>query len=103
LQTGRGARPLVCFAAYGPDPPDRLSSHVEQGRFLFRQRSAHGAGTVGDMLMCVACWCVSETGKGWVGVVAEDREDGEGPVVATYCPPCAKRELEATQRDLAYV
>jgi hypothetical protein len=62
-----------------------------------------GAGTLRDMLMCVACWCVSETGKGWVGVVAEDREDGEGPVVATYCPPCAERELEATQRDLAYV
>ena len=55
------------------------------------------------MLMCVACWCVSETGKGWVGVVAEDHEDGEGPVVATYCPPCAERELEATQRDFAYI
>ena len=55
------------------------------------------------MLVCVACWCVSDTGRGWFGVVAEDHEDSEGPAVATYCPPCAARELEAKLRDHEYV
>jgi hypothetical protein len=37
-------------------------------------------------------------GHGLVRVLAEDPEDGEGPTVATYCPPCAAREMEASPR-----
>ena len=55
------------------------------------------------MLQCVACWCVSDLGRGWIGFIAEDPEDGEGPAVATYCPPCAERELEAAPREPGYV
>ena len=54
------------------------------------------------MLQCEACWCVTESGRGWFAIIAEDSEDGEGPVVATYCPPCAERELEASPREPGY-
>jgi hypothetical protein len=47
------------------------------------------------MLRCEECGCLSDTGKGWLGYIAEDPEDGEGPTVCTYCPPCAERELSA--------
>jgi hypothetical protein len=46
---------------------------------------------------------VSESGKGWFGQIAEDPEDGEGPVVCTYCPPCAERVLDARSRVTHYV
>ena len=55
------------------------------------------------MLQCVACWCVSDSERGWFGFVAEDPEDEEGPVVGTYCPPCAEHELEVRQREPGYV
>ena len=55
------------------------------------------------MLFCVACWCVSESGRGWFGAVAEDPDEEEGAVVATYYPPCAARELDAKPRDHEYV
>jgi hypothetical protein len=55
------------------------------------------------MFFCAACWCVSESGRGWFGSIAEDPEAGEGAVVATYCPPCAARELDAKPRDHEYV
>jgi hypothetical protein len=55
------------------------------------------------MPICIRCWCLSEDGTGWFGVIAEDHEDGEESVVATYCPPCAVRELDAQPRDHEYV
>lgn len=55
------------------------------------------------MLVCVECWCVSHTGKGWLAYLAEDPEDGEGPIVGTYCPPCAVLHFEAKKpRELEY-
>ena len=45
------------------------------------------------MLRCEECRCVSETGKGWLAFIAEDPDGDEPPEVATYCPPCADREL----------
>jgi hypothetical protein len=54
------------------------------------------------MLTCVECGCVSEHGRAWFGLIVEDPEDGEGPVVATYCPPCAERELDAAPRLPGY-
>ena len=55
------------------------------------------------VLTCEECRCVSESGKGWFGQIAEDPEDGEGPVVCTYCPPCAERVLDARTRVTHYV
>lgn len=55
------------------------------------------------MLKCQECNCVSTTGHGWFGYIAEDPEKREGPVVATYCPPCAQRTLEATPREPHYI
>ncbi|NUT55264.1 MAG: hypothetical protein HOQ03_04690 [Thermoleophilia bacterium] len=54
------------------------------------------------MLTCTECRCFSGTGWGWYGVIAEDPEDGEGPVFSTYCPPCAERELDASPREPGY-
>ena len=45
------------------------------------------------VLRCEECRCFSDIGKGWLAFIAEDPDDGEGPEVATYCPPCADREL----------
>jgi hypothetical protein len=50
------------------------------------------------MLKCEECGCVSETDEGWFGILAESPGDDEGPVVHTYCPPCAERELGARPR-----
>lgn len=55
------------------------------------------------VLRCEECKCYSETGRGWFGFIAEDPDDDEGPVVATYCPPCAQRELDAQPRQRAYL
>ncbi len=55
------------------------------------------------MLRCEECWCVSESAVGWFGLVAEEPDEGKGPVVATYCPPCAARVLDAKPRELEYV
>jgi hypothetical protein len=55
------------------------------------------------MLKCEECGCVSESGRGWFGRIAEDPEDGEDSVVCTYCPPCAERELDARSRLPHYV
>ena len=56
-----------------------------------------------DVLKCEECGCKSASGKGWFGQIAEDPEDGEGPVVCTYCPPCAERVLDARTRVTHYV
>ena len=55
------------------------------------------------MLQCEECACASETGEGWCAYVAEDPEDGEGPLVCCYCPPCAMRELAARPRVHEYI
>ena len=55
------------------------------------------------MLSCEECGCISATGKGWFGYIAEDPDDDEGPVVCTYCPPCAERELAAQPRSRPYI
>ena len=47
------------------------------------------------MLVCEECRCVSETALGWLAFIAEDPDGDEPPEVATYCPPCADRELRA--------
>lgn len=31
------------------------------------------------MLRCEECGCVSKLGRGWIGYIAEDPDDGEGP------------------------
>ena len=49
------------------------------------------------MLVCVDCWCVSHVGTGWFAYLAEDSKDDEGPLVGTYCPPCAARHFDAKQ------
>ena len=46
--------------------------------------------------------CVSETAKGWLAFIAEDHDDGEGPQVATYCPPFADRELRPVDHAAGY-
>jgi hypothetical protein len=56
-----------------------------------------------SMLRCEECGCLSESGKGWLGYLVEDPEDGEDPVVCTYCPPCAQRELDARPLSHRYV
>jgi hypothetical protein len=47
------------------------------------------------VLKCEECGCTSESGKGWRAYIVEDPDDGEEPLVASYCPPCAERELGA--------
>jgi hypothetical protein len=42
------------------------------------------------------------TAPGWLAFIAEDPEDGEGPEVATYCPPCADRELRPVENAVGY-
>jgi hypothetical protein len=54
------------------------------------------------VLRCEECGCISEAGEGWLAYIAEDPEDGEGPVVCTYCPPCARRVLAARPRMWVY-
>ena len=54
------------------------------------------------VLECEECGCTSRTGKGWFGFIAQDPDDDEGPVVTTYGPPCAERELDARPREPHY-
>jgi hypothetical protein len=54
------------------------------------------------MLRCEECGCVSAIGKGWLAYIAEDPEDGEGPLVCSYCPPCAAHALDARPRVQDY-
>jgi hypothetical protein len=60
-------------------------------------------GILRVVLKCEECGCDSETGRGWLAYIAEDPEDGEGPTVCTYCPPCAERELDARPRSGRYL
>jgi hypothetical protein len=55
-----------------------------------------------SVLRCEECSCVSETAKRWLAFIAEDPDDGEGPQVATYCPPCADRELRPVDHAAGY-
>jgi hypothetical protein len=54
------------------------------------------------MLRCEECRCFSETGKGWLAFIAEDPDGDEPPEVATYCPPCADRELRPVDHAAGY-
>ena len=54
------------------------------------------------MLRCEECSCVSEAAKGWLAFIAEDPDDDEPPEVATYCPPCADRELRPVEHAAGY-
>jgi len=54
------------------------------------------------MLRCEECRCFSETGRGWLAFIAEDPDDGEGPLVCMYCPPCADRELKPVDHAAGY-
>jgi len=54
-------------------------------------------------LTCEECQCRSVSGKGWFAYIAVDPEEGDDPVVCTYCPPCASRELDARPREPVYV
>ena len=53
------------------------------------------------MLCCEECRCVSDTGKGRLAFIAEDRDGDEPPEIATYCPPCADRELRPVDHAAA--
>lgn len=55
------------------------------------------------MLVCVECCCVSPTAHGWFAYLAEDPDDDEGPIVGTYCPPCAARHFDARPRVHEYI
>jgi hypothetical protein len=48
----------------------------------------------GKVLYCEECGCCSDTGRGWIGQIAFDPEDGEPPKVIVFCPPCAASEFE---------
>jgi hypothetical protein len=55
------------------------------------------------MLRCERCWCISDSGRGWFSLVVEDPDDEEASEVATYCPVCAERYLDAGSREPGYV
>ena len=55
-----------------------------------------------SVLRCQECRCSSETAKGWLAFIAEDPDDDEPPEVATYCPPCADRELTPVDHAAGY-
>ena len=38
----------------------------------------------------------------WLGYIADDPDDDEGPVVAVYCPPCAAKHFDAKPRARDY-
>jgi hypothetical protein len=54
------------------------------------------------MLRCGECSCVSPTARGWLAFIVFDPEDGEPPEVATYCPPCADREMRPVDHAAGY-
>jgi hypothetical protein len=54
------------------------------------------------MLRCEECSCVSRTAPGWLAFVTHDPDDDEPPEVATYCPPCADRELRPVPHAAGY-
>jgi hypothetical protein len=60
---------------------------------LERVRRCCGARNAGAYL---------QTGAGWCGYIADDPDEDEPPVVATYCPPCAKKHFGAKPRDHDY-
>jgi hypothetical protein len=68
------------------------------------QRAPGGAGlwNAAAVLRCEECWCVSVEGRGWLAFIAYVPEEDDPPVVATYCPPCAERELGRQQREPGY-
>ena len=72
-----------------------VSSHMDDAL-------TQSLGDAPPMLRCEECRCVSETGKGWLAFIAEDPDDGEGPLVCTYCPPCAERELRPVRHAPGY-
>jgi hypothetical protein len=47
------------------------------------------------------CDCVSDTGPGWVALIAKDPDDEEPSTVVSFCPPCAARVLEYEPRSPA--
>ncbi|MGL6279618.1 MAG: hypothetical protein ACRC50_08715 [Gaiella sp.] len=50
-------------------------------------------------MRCDECGCHSETGAGWIALLAEDPDDDEAPAaVVLVCPPCAARELDYVPR-----
>jgi hypothetical protein len=48
------------------------------------------------------CDCVSDTGPGWVALIAKDPDDEEPSTVVSFCPPCAARVLEYEPRSRGY-
>jgi hypothetical protein len=73
-------------------PPEAAPAGGDPNGAVARTRDTCDAPPV---LKCEECGCNSESAKDWRGYIAEDPEDGEGPVVVTYCPPCAAREQQA--------
>ena len=45
------------------------------------------------VLYCWECGCCSYTGRGWIGEISFDPDDGEPPKVVAYCPACAASEF----------
>ena len=54
------------------------------------------------MLRCEECGCVSGGARGWLAFVVDLPDDDDPPEVATYCPPCADRELRPVHRAAGY-
>ena len=52
------------------------------------------------MLRCEECGCVSDAARGRLAFIAEDPDGDEE--VATYCPPCADRELRPVDHAAGY-
>jgi hypothetical protein len=48
---------------------------------------------LGKALFCEECGCVSGDGRGWIGQIAFDPEDGLPPNVVVFCLPCAASEF----------
>jgi hypothetical protein len=54
------------------------------------------------MLRCEECSCVSRTARGWLAFIVHDPDGDEPLEVATYCPPCADRELRPVPHAAGY-
>ena len=55
----------------------------------------------GPMLQCVRCLCLADDEEGWLAV-AQEPEHGADANVATYCPPCADREVRRAGHSAGY-
>jgi hypothetical protein len=80
------------FPAVAPDQkPIRLFAIKTRG--YERPRTHPYPDELGKALFCEECGCVSGDGRGWIGQIAFDPEDGLPPNVVVFCLPCAASEF----------